>query len=222
MILTNPYNYKEYGRETLPNGIRHYDVGEARSLPSVTTILGETADKSFLVKWRESIGEEEANKIVKQAVTIGNQLHDNLEQYVLTGAKAKGNMLTRILTDLVIKRGLCNVDEVWGTEVALYSSELYAGTTDLVGIHKGEPAIMDFKNSRKYKQRAWVEDYFCQLAAYGESHNQTFGTSIRKGVVMMGCHTGHYLEFVIEGEEYDSYVTKWYERLYTYYEKFGL
>jgi hypothetical protein len=35
--------------------------------------------------------------------------------------------------------------EVWGSEINLYYPELYAGTTDLVGVYNGAPAIMDFK-----------------------------------------------------------------------------
>jgi hypothetical protein len=38
----------------------------------------------------------------------------------------------------------------------------------------------------------------------------------------MGCHTGHYLEFVIEGAEFREYKEKWYDRLYTFYDQFGI
>ena len=43
---------------------------------------------------------------------------------------------------------------------------LYAGQTDLVGVHKGQDAIMDFKQTNKPKKREWIEDYCLQLAAY--------------------------------------------------------
>jgi len=213
MILTNPYDYKEINRVTLPNGMRHYSPLNSKPLPSVTTILSATSDKSFLVAWRDRMGHAEADAYVAESAAVGNQLHDNLEQYVLHGTKPEGRMLERILTKAVIDKGLSKVDEVWGTETPLYCKDLFAGTTDLVGIHSGTPAIMDFKNSRKYKKREWVEDYFLQLTAYGLAHNEMFGTNIRKGVVMISCWTGHYLEYVIEGEEFDKYAALWAERV---------
>jgi len=221
MQLTTPYEYRPLERTTRPIG-RHYVVDTKRPLPSVTTILDKTSDKSFLEEWRNNVGHEEAERITNESANIGNTLHDNLEQHILHGSPPKGNLLTKLLTKLVIDKGLSNVDEVWGTEVPLYMPDLWAGTTDLVGIHDGTDAIMDFKNSRKDKKREWVEDYFLQLTAYGEAHNNMFGTNIKKGVVMMGCHSGKYLEFIIEGDEYDKYADMWYERVYKFYEMHGI
>lgn len=220
MKLNKLYEYPSLVQITQSDGNRTYDPGHGRPLPSVTTILSNTGDKSFLAEWRQSVGEEEADRIVKEAVQIGNQLHDNLEQYILTGRNPEGRMLERILTDLVIRRGLSKVDEVWGTETQLYLPDLYAGTSDLVGVWKGKPAIMDFKNSRKWKRREWIEDYFLQLTAYALAHNALFGTNIRTGVIMMAVRDGRYLEFTIEDEEFDLYAKKWAERVELYYAKF--
>ena len=83
----------------------------------------------------------------------------------------------------VIEQGLCNVPKP-GTECTLYYPGLYAGQTDLVGIHKGADAIIDFKQTNKPKKREWIEDYCLQLAAYAMAHNFV-KTSITKGVIMM-------------------------------------
>ncbi|BCV05332.1 MAG: hypothetical protein CM15mV103_410 [uncultured marine virus] len=50
-----------------------------------------------------------------------------------------------------IKKGLCNVSEYYGSEVTLYPG-LYAGQTDLVGLHQNELAIIDFKQTNKPKK----------------------------------------------------------------------
>lgn len=221
MILVNRYQYNPYERVEGKNG-RYYKVDNDRPLPSVTTVLSKTGDKSALDNWRASIGDEEANRIVAESTKIGSKMHDNLEKYILNGVTPSGSMLERILTKLVIDRGLSNVDEVWGTEAGLFTKQLYAGTTDLIGVHKGIPAIMDFKNSRKYKKKEYITDYFLQLVAYAISHNEMFGTDIQKGVIMMACRTGDYLEFVIEGEEFRHYKRMWYDRLYQYYETYGV
>lgn len=221
MKINKLYPYKTYPRVEGKQG-RCYAVNQGRALPSVTTILSKTSDKSFLKEWRQRVGEAEADRIVRQATSIGNRLHENLEEYILQGTAPIGNMLERILTKLVIEKGLVKVDEVWGTEVALFSNELYAGTTDLVGVFEGEPAIMDFKNSLKIKKKEWIGDYFLQMVAYANSHNEMYQTNIQKGVIMMACRTGDYLEFVIEGDEFKEYSDKWYEKLYAYYETYGI
>jgi genome maintenance exonuclease 1 len=120
----------------------------------------------------------------------------------------------------IITHGLSKCNEYWGTEVPLYFPKVYAGTTDLVGIHDGSPAIMDHKQSNKLKKREWIDDYFIQLAAYATAHNELYGTSIRKGVIFMCTQDNIYQEFIIEGAEFDSWVNKWFNRVEQYYMKF--
>lgn len=219
--LTTPFAYTEYARVNGNQG-RCYDVNMDRPLPSVTTILSATSDKEWLENWRQAIGEEKADAIVKESSEVGDRLHLNLEEYILTGAKPQGNLLTKLLTDKIIKEGLSKIDEVWGTEVMLFKKHLYAGTTDLVGVHQGIPSIMDFKNSRQDKTADDIEDYFLQLAAYAEAHNEMYGTTINRGVILMGCWSGRYKEFIIEGEEFDHYTNLWYEKCYQFYETYGI
>ena len=60
------------------------------------------------------------------------------------------------------------LDEAWGLEVGLYYPELYAGTTDMVGVYQGIPSIIDFKQTNRPKTDDRVVDYKAQLAAYGK------------------------------------------------------
>ena len=64
-------------------------------------------------------------------------------------------------------------------------SGLYAGTTDCIGLWNGKLAILDFKQTNKPKKREWVDDYFCQLTAYAQAHNEMFDTEINTGVILM-------------------------------------
>jgi genome maintenance exonuclease 1 len=196
-------------------------VGEGRPLPSVTTILSKTKDMTHLNAWRAAVGEEKAKQIVTEASGLGTGLHTNLENYIL-GKPIAGTFMQKALAQVIIKNGLCKVDEVWGTEVALYSKELYAGTTDLIGLHENKPSIMDFKNSRSDKKREWIEDYFMQLAAYALSHNEMYGTDIKRGVVMIATRDAKYQEFIIEGDEFTHYETMWANKVCAYYDQYGL
>jgi genome maintenance exonuclease 1 len=220
MIIQKKFDYKPLERIDSGNG-RRYIVGEGRPLPSVTTILSKMKDMTHLNEWRADVGVEKAAKITAEASSLGNSMHKNLEKYIL-GEDMTGTFMAKALAKVIIKHGLCKVSEVWGTEVSLYSPELYAGTTDLIGLHDGKPSIMDFKNSLREKQKEWIEDYFMQLAAYALSHNEMYGTDISRGVVMIATRDAKYQEFVIEGTEFARYETMWADKVCAYYDKFGI
>ena len=219
MLIHNKFEYKPLQRTDGPNG-RRYIVGETRPLPSVTTILGKTKDLSHIRAWQARVGLAEAEKIKTEASNLGNGMHKNLEKYIL-GEEMSGSWMSKNLANVIIKSALPKVNEVWGVEVGLYSKELYAGTTDLIGVHDNIPSIMDFKNSLKDKKKEWIEDYFMQLAAYALAHNEMFGTDIRRGVVMIATRDLKYQEFIIEGDEFTHYETMWANKLCAYYDQFG-
>jgi genome maintenance exonuclease 1 len=146
-------------------------------------------------------------------------MHKNLENFIL-GQPMGGSFMAKALANVIIKQGLLKVNEIWGIEVSLYAKELYAGTTDLVGVHDGIPSIMDFKNSLRDKKKEWIEDYFLQCCAYSLSHNEMYGTDIKRGVIMIATRDAKYQEFILEGNEFDYYTQKWCERLEKYYNMF--
>ena len=217
----NSYIYPKTIREVI-DGKRHYDINDSK-LPSVTTILSATQTtekRESLAAWRQSIGEENATRIVDQAGARGTAMHKILEKYILEQGyldltnvgKEAHNMALR-----VIEQGLCNVTEFYGSECTLYYPGLYAGQTDLIAMHKNEMAVIDFKQTNKPKKREWVEDYCLQLAAYGMAHDYVYKTSINKAVIMMCSKDNFYQEFIIEGEEYKKYKHKWLRRVDEYY-----
>ena len=221
MIHKNQYIYPKTVREAI-EGKRHYVI-KTEKLPSVTTILSatESAEKrEALARWRESKGEEIATRIVDESAARGTAMHKILEKYILeqgyvdltTVGQQAHNMAIR-----VIEQGLCNVPEYYGTECTLYYPGLYAGQTDLVGVHKGKDAIIDFKQTNKPKKREWIEDYCLQLAAYAMAHNFIYKTQIEKGVIMMCSKDNFYQEFVVEGKEFQKYQHNFLRRVDEYY-----
>ena len=104
----------------------------------------------------------------------------------------------------------------------------YAGTTDAAGIHLTEEAILDYKQTNKPKKIEWIEDYFLQLCAYAEAHNELHGTNIKKGVILMCVKPEvddmgnvltkpEYQEFVLEGVKFEMYRQLWWKRVEQYY-----
>lgn len=233
--MYNPkFNYQPIPRETI-DGKRHYCLPDGSKVPSVTTILDKTKPaeaREALANWRRAVGEKRAQEITTEAANRGTRMHTYLEQYVLT-AELKplpSNPFAHpswFMAAEIILKGLYHVDEFWGTEVPLYYSGLYAGTTDLIGSWKGKPAILDFKQSNKVKKREYIGDYFIQLAAYAAAHNEMHGTTIDTGVILMAVQpklqadgtysTPEYLEFVVEGAEFAYWADEWMKRVELYY-----
>ena len=221
MKKNNSFRYPKTQREKI-EGKRHY-VFDKEKLPSVTTILDATqpAEKrESLLRWKERVGEEAAERIKTSAAERGTAMHKILEKYVLEQGyldqtdvgKQAHNMAIQI-----IQSGLSSVTEYYGTECTLYYPGLYAGQTDLVGVHKGQDAIIDFKQSNKPKRPEWIGDYKLQLAAYAMAHNILFNTQITKGVVMMCTVDNYYQEFIIEGEEFKKNMHNFLRRVDEYY-----
>jgi hypothetical protein len=233
-MITNKFDYKPLNRTTL-EGKRHYVLPNGEKVPSVTTILDRTKSeesKQALANWKKRVGEQQAQQIVTEAANRGTRMHSYLESYILSDdmkplpSNPFGHASWFMAAEVILK-GLSNVDEFWGTEVPVYYSGLYAGTTDCLGLWKGRPAIMDFKQSNKVKKKEYIADYFTQLAAYAEAHNDTHGTSINTGVILMAVQpkqqpdgtfdTPQYLEFVIEGDEFEYWRQEWLKRVELYY-----
>jgi genome maintenance exonuclease 1 len=89
---------------------------------------------------------------------------------------------------------------------------------------------MDFKQTNKPKKAEWVEDYYLQLCAYAEAHNEVYGTNISKGVVLMCVKPEmddqgklqtdpQYQEFIVEGELFEHWRQQWWKRVEQYYIK---
>lgn len=234
--MYNPkFNYQPIPRENV-SGRRLYATPDGNRLPSVTTILDATKSeesKQALHAWRARVGTEQAQAITTEAANRGTRMHTYLEQYVRDGViKDRGtnpfSWASHAMAQTVIDQGLKNVTEFWGIEVPLYFPRVYAGTTDGAGIHLNEQAILDYKQTNRPKRREWIDDYFVQLCAYAEAHNELHGTCIRKGVILMCVKPQldeqmnmttqpEYQEFVLEGAEFEHYRSLWWKKVEQYY-----
>jgi hypothetical protein len=233
--LINRYNYHSIPRVVV-EGKRFYATPDGKNLPSVTTILDKTKSeesKAALHNWRRAVGVEKAQQITTEAANRGTRMHTYLEDYVKHGEIKERtsnpySWASHAMAHVVVEKGLKNVSEFWGIEVPLYFPGIYAGTTDGAGIHLNEESILDYKQSNKPKRREWIDDYFVQLCAYAEAHNELHGTKIRKGVILMCVKPDvdeqfniikppEYQEFVLEGAEFDRYRDLWWRKVEQYY-----
>ena len=234
--MYNPkFNYQPIPRVEV-NGKRFYATPDGNKLPSVTTILDKTKPQEkieALNQWRRRVGVEKAQQINTEAANRGTRMHTYLEDYVKNGTiKERGTnpfgWASHAMANVVVEHGLKNVNEFWGIEVPLYFPGVYAGTTDGAGVHLNQEAILDYKQTNKPKKREWIDDYFMQLCAYAEAHNELHGTKISKGVILMCVKPDlneqmetikppEYQEFVLEGAEFEHYRQLWWKRVEQYY-----
>lgn len=224
-LIINKFIYEKLTRVEV-DGKRRYQTPSGKPVPSVTTILDATKDKTHLIEWRKRIGETKATEITTEAAGRGTRMHKYIEMYIesgewpVAGSNPYAQQAHKMATAIKI-HALSDVNEIWGNEVPLYIPQMYAGTTDLVGLYKGNPCIMDFKQTNKPKKKEWVEDYYLQMTAYALAHNEIHGTEIREGHVFMCSANLEYQQFDLWPDEFDDWSNRWWDRVYDYYKKFA-
>ena len=217
-MITNIYTYPELKRQESDKG-RFYLDSNNHPVPSVTTVLNKTSNKEDSIQqWRNRVGEEEANRIIKQSTDIGTMVHEALELYLneqewRNFSDNQDGVLAKRMTEKFIESGLNSITEVWGLEVGLILDGLYAGTADCVGKINGVPSLIDFKTARKMKKREWIEDYFLQCCAYANAHNVMFDTNIKQVVILMIDRDLIFKEFTVKGHEFDFFTNKWKQKI---------
>jgi hypothetical protein len=218
-MLKNLYNYPELERVELESG-RHYLDSNGNPVPSVTTVLSNTSNASEGIdRWRQRVGDLEANRIIKQSTDIGTAVHEALESYLKKehwdefDISIQDQNTSRLITKKFISDGLNSINEIWGLEVGLILDGLYAGTADCVGLVNGVPSIIDFKTAKKIKKREWIEDYFLQGCAYANAHNVMFGTDISQIVILMVDRDLIFQDFFVRTAEFNVLTRKWKNKL---------
>jgi genome maintenance exonuclease 1 len=176
---------------TLPNGKRHYVTPNGVKLPSVTTVIG-AKEKKGILEWRKRVGEAEANRISKIASGRGNRVHLMAEQYL----NNEEIQWSKCMPDAVeafsqIKPYLDNVNNIHYQEQALWSETIgMAGRVDLIAEWDGVLSVIDFKTSKKVKEREDIPNYFAQCVAYSLMYQELVGVPIKQIVVLMSVDEG--------------------------------
>jgi hypothetical protein len=178
-------------RETI-DGVRYYKVPEEDQLLKLVSITSVTShfNKHIFEGWRKKVGEEEANRVTKQATSRGTDMHTLVENYLYNRTLPPVQPLSEFLFKIA-KVELNKINNIHCLEGCLYSKYLgVAGTTDCIGEHNGELSVIDFKSSKKPKPKEWITHYFVQAMFYGMAYYEMTGTPIKKLVIIMSCENG--------------------------------
>ena len=189
-------------RETI-DGVRYYKVKDGEELLRLASITSVTSHKNreFFAEWRKKVGEEEANKITKQATSRGTDMHTLCENYLKNESFPQDILPISQILFSTAKPYLNNINNIHALENSLYSKVLgVAGTVDCIAEYNGELAVIDFKTSKKPKPKDWIEHYFVQAAAYACMLYELTGIIVKKLVIIMACENGECVVY----EEYDK------------------
>jgi hypothetical protein len=184
-------NLPQLERTTI-DGTRYYFVPDNDELIKLFSITSVTSHKNrqFFANWRKKVGEEEADKITRQATSRGTDMHTLVEHLLKNEDLPDVQPLSQFLFK-ISKPDLNRINNVYALESSLYSKILgVAGTVDCIAEFDGELAIIDFKTSKKPKPREWIEHYFVQCVAYACMFYELTGIPVKKLVIIMACENG--------------------------------
>lgn len=203
-------------RETI-DGVRYYKIPHEDGFHKFVSITSITShhNRHIFEQWRKKVGEEEANKINKQATSRGTDLHSMVENYLLNIPELPETSLIAKHLFRIIAPELKKINNIYALENSLYSAHLgIAGTVDCIAEYDGELAIIDFKTSKTPKPREWIDHYFVQCAAYACMFYELTQIPVKKFVILMACEDGETAVY----QEYDK--KKYIKLLSTYIKDF--
>lgn len=159
--------------------------------PSVTTVLSGSSDNTWLQNWRNSIGEANADRIVKESTDIGSHLH-YLFECILQNNKPKLSESAEEKTaekmfNLSKNKLLKIVGEVLYIEEAVWSDTFkIAGRFDLLcKTRNNKIALIDYKSTKRNKTKEDINSYRLQLAFYVRMIKETLGIEVEEQKIFM-------------------------------------
>jgi CRISPR/Cas system-associated exonuclease Cas4 (RecB family) len=188
------------------DGVRYYKIGD-NSDPfravSITSVISHY-NKEIFEKWIKRVGDEEADKITRQATSRGTDAHTLIENHLLNKELPQVQPISEYLFKIA-KPELNRINNIYSLEGSLYSEFFgIAGTVDCIAEFDGELSIVDFKTSKSPKPRDWIEHYFVQCCAYACMLHELTGLSVKKFVIIMTCLNGEVV--VYEERDKEKYI----------------
>jgi hypothetical protein len=199
---------------------RYYLSPEGTIFPSMTTVLGDLK-KDVILKWRQRVGEEEANRISTQAARRGTSVHHMCEDYINNLPYLNRRLPHEIELFNSIKPILDErIDNVRCQELALWSEHLgVAGRVDCIAEFDGKLSIIDFKTSSKPKREEWIDNYFMQMAGYAIMFEERTGIPVSQVVNVIAVENGGQPQVFIQKR--DDWAKPLLEAIKSYKEKYN-
>jgi len=156
-------NGKEYDLE-YDDKAHSYKV-EGVKVPSVTRVVDGCFPKD-LTHWALSIGQEEYDKVINDALEIGNDTHQWIEHYIKYGhaCTEPEDYISKSVNAFLDWTTEYNPEWVDAERKVYCDKYKYAGTVDAVAKINGRVCVIDFKTSKKV-----YKPYHLQVTAYAQA-----------------------------------------------------
>ena len=173
------------------DGVRHYETPDGTFI-SITSLLKAYTPKGIL-EWRESVGDDIANYVMRNATARGNKVHKIIENCLSNEPETDliGNhgVLAAGLFQLMIP-ALDKIDQIRGLEQAVYSKRLgVAGRIDCVAEYDGKLSTIDFKTASR-KRDEINENYLVQATFYTLAWEECTNEKIDQIVILTVTEDG--------------------------------
>lgn len=177
-----------------------------RKFRSVTAMVNKTKpeeDKKNLQKWRDDIGHDVADYILKASALIGRETHKLNENYL---NMEKGGENFTLLSHAHHRKFLPYLNKIGvihGIEAKLHSDGMcLAGTADCIGEYNGALSVIDYKTKRSTQRKEWMGDYFLQTVCYARMWEELTGQKIKQLVILASSEQNTIQEFMVAPEMY--------------------
>ena len=189
-FLRNPIEIEELTASTGTDGNRVYHTPDGKLYPSVTTVLSAHTKKGIL-EWRERVGEQEANRVSRQAAFRGTRFHTLAEKYLRNELTGGDFSLMDYEMFKVAQPVLNRIDNIRAQESTLWSHHLrLAGRVDCIAEFDGKLSVIDFKTARREKDEEHIQHYFMQAAAYAIMFEERTKIPINRIVIAIVVEDG--------------------------------
>ena len=173
------------------DGVRHYETPDGTFI-SITSLLKAYTPKGIL-EWRESVGDDIANYVMRNATARGNKVHKIIENCLSnepeTDLTGNHGVLAAGLFQLMIP-ALDKIDQIRGLEQAVYSKRLgVAGRIDCVAEYDGKLSTIDFKTASR-KRDEINENYLVQATFYTLAWEECTNEKIDQIVILTVTEDG--------------------------------
>ena len=174
--------------------------------PSITTVLGARKEKQKgLAKWRERVGNDVANHIMRTAAGRGTAVHHMCEDFLNNKEviKEEQSFLPWCLFSQLKPTLEKSVNNIYAQECGVWSEKYrVAGRVDCIAEWNGVPSIIDFKTSRSERKDDYNFEYYMQASAYAEMFQERTGIEINQIVILVVTEDGLVQEFVKDKNDY--------------------
>ena len=173
------------------DGVRYYDTPDG-TLISITSLLKNFTPEG-IIEWREAVGEEVANEVMRAAADRGSKVHKIIENCLSNKSENDlvgnyGELAARMFSQMI--PAIDKIDRIRALEKGLYSTRFgIAGRVDCIAEYDKELTVIDFKTStRKRDERN--ETHLVQASFYSLAWEERTGEKVNQIAILTTTEDG--------------------------------